>query len=397
MKTQEIFETGQNTLMETYKRFPVAFVKGENSTLYDSDGNAYLDFLSGIAVCNLGYSNAAYKKALHDQVDQILHTSNYFWIEPQVELAKLLTENSFAEKAFFCNSGAEANEGAVKLARRYQYDRGQTQKTEVVACKGSFHGRTLTTLSITDNDSYREGFGSMPADFCFTPFNDIEAIDTAITDKTAAVIVEPVQGEGGVHPADVEYLKALRKKCVEVGALLIFDEVQCGMGRIGTLFAYESFDVTPDIVTLAKALGNGVPIGAILSKDKIAASFSPGKHGTTFGGNPLVTAAAAATVKELIRLELPKRSREIGDYFLKELQAIVDEFEIAVEARGMGLLLGLEIDRPAKPIVERMLDKGYVINTTADTVLRFLPTLIIEKTEIDQMLEALIEELRAEK
>lgn len=397
MKTQEIFETGQNTLMETYKRFPVAFVKGENSTLYDSDGNAYLDFLSGIAVCNLGYSNAAYKKALHDQVDQILHTSNYFWIEPQVELAKLLTENSFAEKAFFCNSGAEANEGAVKLARRYQFDRGQTQKTEVVACKGSFHGRTLTTLSITDNDSYREGFGSMPADFCFTPFNDIEAIDTAITDKTAAVIVEPVQGEGGVHPADVEYLKALRKKCVEVGALLIFDEVQCGMGRIGTLFAYESFDVTPDIVTLAKALGNGVPIGAILSKDKIAASFSPGKHGTTFGGNPLVTAAAAATVKELIRLELPKRSREIGDYFLKELQAIVDEFEIAVEARGMGLLLGLEIDRPAKPIVERMLDKGYVINTTADTVLRFLPTLIIEKTEIDQMLEALIEELRAEK
>ncbi len=394
MNTKEIFEYGQANLMETYKRFPVSFVRGEGNTLYDSDGKAYSDFLSGIAVCNLGYSNEAYQAALHAQVDKIIHTSNYFWIESQVELANLLTENSFAEKVFFCNSGAEANEGAVKLARRYQYDRGEKEKTEIVACNGAFHGRSLTTLSITDNAAYREGFGSMPAGFRFTPLNDIDALESAITDTTAAVIIEPVQGEGGVHPATPAFLAAVRKKCRETGTLLIFDEIQCGMGRTGSLFAYEEFGVQPDIVTMAKALGNGVPIGAILSTDIVSASFTPGRHGTTFGGNPLCTAAAVATVKEHLRMDLPARAKEIGAYFMQKLNELVDECEVAKEARGVGLLLGLELDRTAKPAVEAMLERGYVINTTADTVLRFLPPLVIEKEEIDAMIAELKEVLQ---
>lgn len=397
MNTSDLISLGQQNLMETYKRFPVAFTKGENCTLYDTNGKAYLDFLSGIAVCNLGYSNEAYKKAVHEQVDAIIHTSNYFWIEKQAELAALLTKNSFAEKVFFCNSGAEANEGAVKLARRYQYDRGKKEKTEVVACKGSFHGRTLTTLSITDNEAYRTGFGNMPAGFRFTRFNDVEAIQSAVDENTAAVIVEPVQGEGGVHPADPAFLVALRKKCDETGALLIFDEVQCGMSRIGSLFAYEEFGVQPDIVTLAKALGNGVPIGAILSTDEISSSFSPGTHGTTFGGNPLVTAAAVATVKEHLRMDIPARTKKTGAYFRKKLEELVEEFPMVIEARGLGLLLGLDLDRPAKPFVDKMLEKGFIINATADTVLRFLPPLVIKEADIDKMISALRELFQAEK
>lgn len=386
-----ISERGSRVLMTNYKQLPIAFVHGEGCVLTDADGREYVDFLAGIAVCNLGYGNKAVSDALHTQVDSLLHSSNLVWIEPQIRLAELLTAHSFADRVFFCNSGAEANESAIKLARRYQFEKGNETKRRILAARGSFHGRSLTTLSVTDNATYRQGFGPMPDGFAFIDFNDPAACE-AIDDTVAAVIVEPVQGEGGVTPADPAYLAALRNRCDETGALLIFDEIQCGMGRTGTLFAYESTGVTPDIVTLAKALGNGVPIGALLAREDVAAAFTPGTHGTTFGGNHLCTAAGAAVVEEMLRLDLPARAQATGAYFREKLDSLTD-LPGVVGVRGKGLMLGLVLDYKAAPIVSAMLEKGFIINATADTVLRFLPPLIVETKQIDALVEALREVL----
>lgn len=391
INTEQLIEDGKNYLMNTYGRNPIVFVDGYNSTLVDSEGNEYIDFLSGIAVTSLGYSNEKVKEAMKYQVNTLVHTSNYFYIEPQVELGKLLCENSFADKAFFGNSGAEANEGAVKLARRRAYNKYGAHKHEVVAMKSCFHGRTLATLSITDSEVYREGYGPHPTGFIFTPFNDIEALKKVIGENTAAVILEPIQGEGGVNPVDAEFLKVARELTSEYDCALIFDEIQCGMGRSGKLFAHEHYGIEPDIMTLAKALGNGVPIGAILAKGDFADVFTPGAHGTTFGGNQIATAAACAVVKEMIERDIPGLAKDTGEYFKSQLLKLIDEFKFVKEVRGMGLILGMELEIKGAPIVKEMLTRKFVINCTHDYVLRFIPPLIITKEEIDSMIENLRE------
>ncbi len=383
---------GHDYVMETYARFPIGFVRGEGVTLYDQEGKAYTDFLAGIAVCSLGYSNKAYKEALHNQVDNLLHTSNYYWIEPQVQLAQLLVENSFADKAFFGNSGAEANEGAIKLARRYAFDKGYPEKNKVIAFANAFHGRTLATLSLTHGVDNREGYGPAPEGFEFAKFNDLASVEALMDDNTCAVIMEPIQGEGGVYPATAEFMAGVRELCNKHDALLIFDEIQCGMGRTGKLFCYEHYNVTPDIVTLAKALANGVPIGCILTTDKYAATFCPGRHGTTFGGNHLATAAGVATVTEMLDKNIPARAETMGIYFKNRLEELVERFDCAVAVRGMGLMLALELNQPAKPFVEKGLAEGFVLNVTATNVLRFLPPLIIEESHVDALIDFLADQ-----
>lgn len=388
--------TNQDHLMNTYGRLPITLVYGYDATLVDSEGKEYTDFLAGIAVNNLGYSNEKVKQALYQQADALVHTSNLFHIRPQAELAQLLCEHSFSTKVFFGNSGAEANEGAIKLARKRAYKKYGSHKNEIIAMKGSFHGRTLATLNVTDNDHYREGYGPHPAGFRFAPFNDAAALEAAIGENTAAVILEPIQGEGGVHPVDPLYLERARELTEKFDCALIFDEVQSGMGRTGKLFAYEHYGVEPDIMTLAKALGNGVPIGAVLAKGDYAETFSPGDHGTTFGGNPLATAVSVATVKEMLESNLLQQAEATGNYFLKKLKELQVASPLVQEARGMGLLLGLELSIPGAGIVQAMLEQGFIINCTRGNVLRFLPPLIVTRAEIDRMITALGKTLAAE-
>ncbi|MDO5718627.1 MAG: aspartate aminotransferase family protein [Tissierellia bacterium] len=393
LNNKDIIKDGDKYLMSTYKRFPVYFVDGYNSTLIDSEGKEYIDFLSGIAVNSLGYSNKRVRDAMIKQAETLVHSSNYFYIETQVELAKLLCENSFADKAFFGNSGAEANEGAIKLARKRAYLKYGENKNEIVSMKSCFHGRTLATLSITDNESYREGYGPHPEGFKFAVFNNIENLESQVGENTAAIIIEPIQGEGGVNPVDLDFLKKAKELSKKFDCALIYDEIQCGMGRTGKLFAYENYGIEPDIMTLAKALGNGIPIGAILAKGDYADVFTPGAHGTTFGGNQMATGAAQAVVNEMIENNIPALAEETGNYFKSKLNEIVDEFEIATEVRGMGLLLGLQLSVPGASIVSEMLERGFIINCTQEKVLRFIPPLIITKEEIDEMIKNLKEVL----
>lgn len=392
MNLNDWIKEGSTHLMKIYERFDLKIERGEDAKLYDSEGNVYDDFLSGIAVCNLGYSNEKVTKAMHDQVDKIIHTSNFFWEENQIKLAKFLTEHSCTDQVFFCSTGTEANEAAIKLARRYQYDQGKENKRCIIAMEDSFHGRSLTAITMTDNDEYKEGFGDLPDDFGFIDLNDMDAVDN-IDDCTCAVIIEPLQGEGGLYRAEPEFLQAVRKRCDETGAVLIFDEIQCGASRTGSLFAYEQTGVEPDIITMAKGLGNGIPVGAVLAREEIGKSFQPGVHGTTFGGNPLSMAAALATMEEHVRLDIPKITRETGTYFKEQLESLADACDACVEVRGMGLMLGLELKYEAKPIVEKMLERGFIINHTAEKVLRFVPPLVIEREQIDRMIENLKEVL----
>lgn len=389
MANKTTIEKTAQYVMHTYGRLPIDLVEGYGSTLIDSNGKEYTDFLAGIAVNNLGYSNEAVKEAAIQQAQALLHTSNLFHIESQADLAELLCEHSFAEKAFFCNSGAEANEGAIKLARKRAYKKYGPQKNEVVAMKGSFHGRTLATLNVTDNDHYREGYGPHPTGFIFTPFNDVTAIEQVIGEQTAAVILEPVQGEGGVHPVDLAFLQKVQQLTEKYDCALIFDEVQTGIGRTGKLFAHEHYGIEPDIMTLAKALGNGVPIGAVLAKGDYAETFAPGDHGTTFGGNPFVTAVAKAVVTEVVNKNISQQAAETGAYFKEKLTQMKQEIDVVKEVRGIGLLLGMELTIPGAGIVQEMLEKGFIINCTQGNVLRFIPPLIITQAKIDQMIEAL--------
>jgi len=385
----KIVERADKVLMHTYARIPVAFEKGQGCRIWDQDGRVYLDFLAGIAVTALGHGHPRVVETLKAQAEKLLHTSNLYHIENQIALAEQLVAHSFADKVFFCNSGTEANEGAIKLARRYSTEKYGPQKTTILCMKNSFHGRTLGSLSATGQEKFQKGFGPLLPGFSFVPFNDLSALENSWNDTVCAVFMEPVQGEGGIKVPDKGFLKAVKKLCRERQALLILDEVQTGLGRTGTLFCHEQFETQPDIMTLAKSLGNGLPIGALLATDEVAADFRPGTHGTTFAGAPMVTAVARTVLSIILEEEFLPRVRKIGAYFQDQLLRLKEEFPQILDVRGIGLLLGMALDRPGKPIVDACLQKGFLINCTQDTILRFVPPLIVEQEEIDTLIKTL--------
>ncbi len=387
--TRDIMATSERVFAKTYSRFPVVFQRGSGCLLWDTDGQSYTDFVAGIAVCNLGHAHPRIAKALAQQAETLLHVSNLFYTIPQTQLAEILLAHCFADRLFFANSGAEANEAAIKLARKHFQDSGDKKRYRIISMEKSFHGRTMASLSATGQEKIKHGFDPILDGFDFVPFNDAEALADKLDSSVCAVIVEPIQGEGGVNcPAD-GYLKQVRQLCDRNGSLLIFDEIQTGMGRTGKLFAYEHFEVEPDIMTLAKALGNGLPIGAMLAKEDIAAAFGPGAHASTFGGTPIATAAALETVKIMLEEKIPQKATEAGHYLRQKLQSLCLRHDCIVDIRGMGLLIGMELTFDGGPIVEECLKKGYVINCIQGRVLRFIPPLIIEKAQIDGLIDCL--------
>jgi acetylornithine/N-succinyldiaminopimelate aminotransferase len=373
-------------LLATYNRAPVTIVSGEGCYVTDDRGQRYLDCIAGIAVCALGHSHPVIADAVSRQARTLVHVSNLFHHEPAGTLARELVARSGLSGTFFCNSGTEANEAAIKLARKWAYRRGEPERTTILACTGSFHGRTLGSLAATANDSYKEGFAPLPEGFAFTPFNDIAALESAIDERTAAFIVEPVQGESGVHVADAAFLAAARRLCDERGALLVFDEIQCGSGRLGTLFAFQTFGIVPDIVTMAKALANGLPIGALIASERAASGFQPGDHGSTFGGSPVPCAAALAHLHVRDDIDLDANVRARCAQLFSRLGDLVLRFPNVFDApRGLGLLLGLPVREPyaAKDIVAAARDRGLLLGTAGGNTVRFAPPLIISEEEVD--------------
>jgi acetylornithine/N-succinyldiaminopimelate aminotransferase len=391
MEIKKLLEDSARYLMNTYSRFPIVLRKGRGMKVWSSDGKEYLDFVGGVAVNCLGHCHPKVVVAIQKQAQRLIHVSNYYHIEPQIKLAKLLVENSFADKVFFCNSGAEANEAAIKLARRYFREQVGVNRFAIITALNSFHGRTLATVSATGQPRFKAGFEPLLPGFTHVEFNDIDAVEKAITKETCAVMIEPIQGEGGVKIPDPDYLRDLRALCDRHEILLILDEVQTGIGRTGKFFAYEHFGVTPDIMTLAKGLGGGVPIGAMLATDKVAAGFEPGTHASTFGGNPLVCAAAVAAMEVLLEDGFVlDQCRRMGKYFQKRLEEVKKEFpSIVADVRGMGLMIGMELTRDGGPIVKACMDKGLLINCAAGNVLRFIPPLIVAEKEIDHLADTL--------
>jgi len=377
-------------LMPVYQRFPVTLVKGKGSYVWDEQGERYLDFTSGLAVCNLGHVPDAVAEALHDQLDTLWHCSNLFHIPAQEQLAQALVENSCADQVFFCNSGAEANEAAIKLARKYSRTIKQSGRYEIVTFKQSFHGRTLATLTATGQEKVQIGFDPLPEGFRYLPYNDFAALDELNGEKTCAVMLELVQGEGGVMPADPEWVKELVRLCQKHDLLLIVDEVQTGMGRTGTLFVYEQYGVEPDIFTLAKGLGSGFPIGAMLAKHHVAQAFTPGSHASTFGGNPLAATAGLATLKEMLKPGFLAHVRELADYLSKGLEALAQTKSSVKEVRGRGLLQGLVLEEgEAQKVLEAARMRKVLILLAGPNVLRILPPLTATTNEIDQLLDVL--------
>ncbi|EGW39820.1 acetylornithine transaminase [Desulfosporosinus sp. OT] len=391
ISTEEIIERGKNVVMNTYGRLAMTMVKGDGVWVWDSEGKRYLDFLTGLAVNSLGHSHPAIVHAVQEQATEILHTSNLYWIPNQVALAERLVKHSFADKVFFCNSGAEANESAIKLARKYAKKNFGAHKCEVVSFKNSFHGRTLATLTLTGQTKYQEGYDPLPSGFSYAALNDIEDLRSKVNENTAAVFIEPIQGEGGVIPAETAFLQAARALCDQYGALLIFDEVQCGIGRTGKLFACEWSGVAPDVMTLAKALGGGVPIGAMLARDEVAQAFQPGDHASTFGGNPLATAAGCAVLDVILEEGFLAGVQERSLYFRKGLEKLAQKYQTGDPVRGQGFILGWPVSKLGPEIVEACRQKGLLINCVGGQVLRFLPPLIVEKPEMDKALEILDE------
>ncbi len=385
----DLMHQAETVLATTYKRFPVVLTRGQGCTVWDDQDRSYTDFIAGIAVCSLGHCHPAVTEAVCRQAGTLCHVSNLYYTVPQVELASWLVDHSFADRVFFCNSGAEANEAAIKLARKYFNDRQESGRFRVVAMEQSFHGRTMGTLSATGQEKIRKGFAPVLEKFDFVPFGDLDALRAAVGSDTCAVILEPVQGEGGVHCPPPGYLAGVREICDAAGALLIYDEIQTGMGRTGTLFAYEHEGIAPDIMTLAKALANGLPIGAMCARQAVAAAFTPGSHATTFGGTPLVTAAALAAVRTLEGEGIVEHCRQMGAHFKQGLEGLGQRHGCVREVRGRGLLLGLELDIEGAPVVNACLEKGFLINCIQDTVLRFAPPLIVTSTEIDALIECL--------
>jgi predicted acetylornithine/succinylornithine family transaminase len=377
--------------MNTYKRFPIVLVKGSGVKVWDVNGKEYLDFVAGIAVCNLGHSHPQVIAAVKEQLENLTHVSNLYYTEPQAQLARLLVENSFADKVFFCNSGAEANEAAIKLARKYAHENMGPDKFELITMKDSFHGRTMATITATGQEKFQFGFTPLLEGFTYVPFNDLQALEARISNKTCGIMLEPIQGEGGVNIPDDNYLVSVREICDRHGILLIVDEVQTGMGRTGKLFAYEYSGIKPDIMTLAKALGNGFPIGAMLATDKIAKAFVPGNHASTFGGSPLAMAAANATVKTMLHESILEHCREMGDYFLLQLKNLQQKHKIIKEARGKGLMLAAQLNIESGDIVNQCLQRGLLIASAGSKTLRFVPPLIITTQDIDQAIKVLDE------
>jgi acetylornithine/N-succinyldiaminopimelate aminotransferase len=391
MDSQTLMMLSEKYVANTYARYPILLVRGKGTRVWGLEGEEYLDFVSGLAVCNLGHCHPKVVKAVQDQAEKLIHVSNFYYIEPQIQLASLLCKLSFADKVFFCNSGAEANEGAFKLARKYAKEKTGKGRYEIITMERSFHGRTLATLTATAQEKFHKGYEPLMPGFKYVPFNDTMAVKNAIDSKTCAVMLEPIQGEGGVNCPSEGYLKALREICDEQGLLLIFDEVQVGMGRTGKLFAYEHEGVEPDMLTLAKSLAGGVPIGALLIKKGIADSFKPGDHASTFGGNPLATAAGVAAVTTILQEGMLENCQNMGDYFFSRLEEMKENFPFVKEVRGKGLILGMELEIDGSAIVKEMLKKKILINCTMGNVLRFLPPLIVTKEEIDRVVNTLEE------
>jgi len=391
MDSQTLMMLSEKYVAHTYARYPIVLVRGKGTRVWDVEGREYLDFVSGLAVCNLGHCHPKVVRAIQHQAEKLIHVSNFYYIEPQIQLASLLCQHSFAKKVFFCNSGAEANEGAMKLARKHAKEKREGDRYEIITMERSFHGRTLATLTATAQEKFHKGYAPLMPGFKYVPFDDAGAVRKAIDSKTCAIMVEPVQGEGGVNCPSEGYLKALREICDEKGILLIFDEVQVGMGRTGKLFAYEHEGVEPDLLTLAKSLAGGVPIGALLIRDEIAESFGPGDHASTFGGNPLATAAGVAALTAILEEGMLENCREVGEYFLSRLEEVKKKYPFVQEVRGKGLILGMELKMEGSSIVKEMMQKGFLINCTMGNVLRFLPPLIVTRDEVDQVVEALEE------
>jgi acetylornithine/N-succinyldiaminopimelate aminotransferase len=382
-------EKADRFMFKTYKRFPITLVKGDGCIVWDEEGKEYLDFIGGIAVCALGHSSPIVSEAIYEQSKKLVHVSNLFYTQPQTDLASILIENSFADRVFFCNSGAEANEAAIKLARRYSREQFGPGRNVIVTMDNSFHGRTMATLSATGQERIREGYDPILEGFTYVPFNSLGDLESVLDESVCAVMVEPIQGEGGVVVPDDDYLKGLRDICSTRDILLIFDEIQAGMGRTGRLFAYEHFGLTPDIITLAKALGNGLPIGAMMATEELKDAFGPGSHATTFGGSPLITASALAVVKSLIHDGWIENARVIGEYFKAGLMRLQKRHRIIKEVRGLGLIIGILLDRAGQDIVDACAKRGFLINCIQDKILRFVPPLIIGKDEVDSLIECL--------
>ena len=380
-------------VMKTYGRYPIVAERGEGCRLWDVEGKAYLDFLAGVAVNNLGHCHPKVVAALREQAGRLLHCSNFYHIPQQVELAEWLCEHSFAERVFFCNSGAEANEAAMKLARKHSNEKHGEDRFEVITALASFHGRTIGAISATGQEKVKAGFTPMLEGFKHVPFGDVEAMRQAITPESCAIMLEPLQGEGGVNVAPSGYLKAVRELCDEFDLLLIFDEVQVGCGRTGTLWAYEQDEVIPDVMTLAKALAGGPPIGALLTTEGLAASLGPGTHGSTFGGNPLVCAAALAAMQTINEKTLLDNCRAMGAYLTEKLEQLKGKYSLIKEIRGLGLIIGVELTIEGGPLVIKAMERGLLMNCTVGNVLRFVPPLIVNRTEIDEAMTILDEVL----
>ena len=389
MTNQEIKTLGEKYVMNTYGRYPVALVRGEGTLVWDADGKEYLDFLGGIAVNALGHCAPEVTGALKEQADTLIHCSNLYWIEPQVQLARLLCENSVFDKVFFCNSGAEANEGAIKLARKYSELKYGPGRHTVLTMDNSFHGRTLATLTATGQPKFHKHFHPLPEGFSYAPFNDTAAFEEALTDDVCAVLLEPVQGEGGVFAADADFLSRVQELCRKKDILLILDEVQTGMGRTGHLFGYEAYGLTPDLMTLAKGLGGGVPIGAFLATEAVARAFSPGDHGSTFGGNPLNTRVGQAVLETMTAPGFLEGVREASSYFRRGLNVLKEKYSFIREIRGLGLMVGLDLTFPGAELTRQGFEEGLLFNCTNNTTLRFLPPLTISREEMDRALAIL--------
>ncbi len=393
MTNQDMINKGQEFVMNTYGRFPIALVKGKGAYVWDANNKQYLDFVGGIAVCALGHSAPVLIEALHEQAQKLWHVSNLYWIEPQVELAEKLVQLSGLGKAFFCNSGAEANEAAIKLARKYFYRLKEGGRSQIITFRESFHGRTLATVTATGQTKYQEGFAPLAPGFVYAEYNDLDSVRELVDKNTCAILVEPVQGEGGVRPAQPGFLRGLREICDREGILLIFDEVQCGLGRTGNFLAYQGYGVSPDIVTLAKGLGGGFPIGAMLASNKAASGFAPGDHASTFGGNPLATAVANRVIDVIGDLDFLSQEVQAKSGLLHEELSRIADSRI-VELRGRGMLLGMEFNCEVKELIDKCIDKGLLLVGAGPRVLRFVPPLNVKETEIRQAVSILKEALK---
>lgn len=390
MNKQEYINEAERDLLHTYNRFGLVLDHGEGVYLYDTDGRKYLDFAAGIAVCALGYSNEAHKTALKNQVDALLHTSNLYYNPPIIKAAEAVVKASGMDRVFFTNSGTEAIEGAIKAAKKYAFTRDGHAGHEIIAMKHSFHGRSIGALSVTGNAHYQEPFEPLMPGVKFADYNDLESVKVLVTDKTCAIIMETVQGEGGIYPADADFLQGVRRLCDDKDILLILDEIQCGMGRTGKMFAWQDYGVKPDIMTAAKALGCGVPVGAFMMTQKVAdKSLAPGDHGTTYGGNPFVGAAVSAVFEQFEKLNILDHVNELTPYLEAELDKLMEKYDCLTARRGKGFMQGLECTLPVGQVSAKALENGLIVITAGSNVLRFVPPLVIEKNDVDEMIRLL--------